>query len=862
MERDFLFREIVALSDQLRRVDSEATVDFEFDRDDIAKFDKYKPILLQKSKTNKDASSLTNFIFFDLHPDLDGRKLKDTDPEKLKNEWKNIYYQIVLPFLGKSANRTKFYYSSSLIQNVTALTQRIDYQYMKLVEIGSNILSNLTRKPDFTPFSGRSEVKPILATVRNVYVDNLIPLLIEGLNLTNSGQIYEAITSLDNGAAFDKVVDVFAYDPLIMDESRRQEKYNQAKNLLVSVTKGTITAYLEKRKPSDIQQSGEPAHSIGENRIAKPLSDNPTYNLTGKFEYINTVDPSQPTLGFVLTLNQAGRWIEGFLSIVWNRPKVNYYQPKQYYRFYAEITDWNHPINLIYIHGNDALLKLKPQLLATSNSSVQLIINGSGNLPMKRVGSAPLWMERHLEQFPEKDLLKSHQWYPLLSTQEQNIRSFFYDFNGYRAILNNPDYTKPLFADRRKTNLKTQLTKRIKGDLQAFKDLHNATYQLIDENLHESDRLLASFYIRYYLNKKTITDEKDGWILTNASWLYRFIKIDYKKNSSVLDYVYGDTSGDSITSPNPQLFEYKIDIKFTGVGAGFWIKGGYYWGDITISCPQWQAKGITGDATLGISLLELGGGLVEGLNFGQSFSGVAQSDILWKPGDFIGSYTIGKADAGVGANNAGLSGTVGTMEIDSDAKLPPLKFDVYSLGGSIGGIEPEPNKEFEVKVGFEMTASVGIGSILKKGTLPSPDKVIQYGNEQTKFGKLYRGDEKTHFKHDSALLTVGAANLIRKMAANELVLLMQPGSTVEIIGHTDRSGNKAYNQTLSENRAANVKQKLIDICGNTLKATVKTVGKGETLAKQDGIKDGTLNPEYRRVDILLNGIIVLTLTQG
>ncbi len=99
--------------------------------------------------------------------------------------------------------------------------------------------------------------------------------------------------------------------------------------------------------------------------------------------------------------------------------------------------------------------------------------------------------------------------------------------------------------------------------------------------------------------------------------------------------------------------------------------------------------------------------------------------------------------------------------------------------------------------------------------------MLKLAEEKTVYGALYAGVDKTHFKHNSALLTPGASNALRRMCANEMVLLTNKATVVQITGHTDKSGKDQDNVTLSKNRAKNVALRMRDICDKTLVAQVR-----------------------------------------
>lgn len=837
-----------------------AEFDYEFSGADVAK---YQDILKKSTKIGRNPNDLTNFIFGQISTEHKGKKLKETDREFLKNQWVNIYYQIVLPFLGKKTEQPRFAYSDDDKIRI----ERAVKQFDNALEV---ITAIKVKSPVASEFDNNPEVIKSRTNASKTLFESVIPLVIEGLNLNKPDEIYKAVTTLDEGRLIDTYVDIMAHNPVLFSEEKRL-RYESKKLLTIKTIRSTIKNYLETRKPSDIQTDVEPKGARGENIEAKPKPDNPKYNLTGRFEVINRSN-IQGAFGWVLCLNQAGNWIEGVLSLVGNPQKYTD-NPKLFYRFYCEIKDWSKPNPMMYIRSTYDPGKVNARLLVQNGNAVRLFFN-QGTFDLKRVTENPILTERHFAHFKDNPLVRQTQWFPLLSQQKSNIRSYFKDHIPYRPIQNFPKYNTLAGTNNRLLNVKNQIVKTVKGDTDSLNLLAGALDQFIDENIHKSDRDIAAFYIRNHLNETHF--DKAGWKLTLASWLYRQLRINKKyQYRNFVKFIYGNTAGDRVTpASEDQLYQYKIDVNVKGFGIGYFIKGGYYRGSITITCKQWEKLNVktadgSREAKLKIHFGELGGGFIKSLNFGQSFEGVAESDVLWMPADFVGLISILKADAEVGADitkirnklgiSAGIGGTIGLMEIIGDSGLPPLIFGVYSLSGVVGGVEPKPQKERESLVGGEVTGSVVIGSIWKDGALPKPRDVIKYGNEETVLKTAYKGDGRAHFKHDSALLTPGAVNLIRKLCANEMYLLKSPKTVITITGHTDMSGTDEYNKRLSKNRAFNVRQKFIDICGDEIKKIIqKPIYKGEEMAKKDPAKK-KYDPRYRRVDVEINGTIVLSL---
>jgi OOP family OmpA-OmpF porin len=97
--------------------------------------------------------------------------------------------------------------------------------------------------------------------------------------------------------------------------------------------------------------------------------------------------------------------------------------------------------------------------------------------------------------------------------------------------------------------------------------------------------------------------------------------------------------------------------------------------------------------------------------------------------------------------------------------------------------------------------------------------------------------DRTEIRADTANILNNVINAIRELKAN----------TVELIGHADRAGATAYNQRLSERRAASVRQYL---SGRGVSTQVTTAGRGESDPRVP-TADGVREQENRRVEIHL-----------
>ncbi len=103
-------------------------------------------------------------------------------------------------------------------------------------------------------------------------------------------------------------------------------------------------------------------------------------------------------LGIVLSINQAGNWLEGVLSLVSDSTGVNADVPKNTSGFMPRYPTGIKPIPLIYQHG-DNLYFQNLRLKVTNNDRVQIGYTQNktdASLNFTRVSSAPVLTERHL----------------------------------------------------------------------------------------------------------------------------------------------------------------------------------------------------------------------------------------------------------------------------------------------------------------------------------------------------------------------------------------------------------------------------------------------------------------------------------
>jgi outer membrane protein OmpA-like peptidoglycan-associated protein len=124
------------------------------------------------------------------------------------------------------------------------------------------------------------------------------------------------------------------------------------------------------------------------------------------------------------------------------------------------------------------------------------------------------------------------------------------------------------------------------------------------------------------------------------------------------------------------------------------------------------------------------------------------------------------------------------------------------IGGTIGAIAGNQLDKQEAELRAQMGSQVGIVNTGNQLIVTIPQDIL--------------------FATDSASLTGSLRSDLYTLAAN---LNRYPGSTVNIVGHTDNVGTAAYNQDLSERRSRAVASVLMD--GGVSPYRIVSFGRGE-----------------------------------
>lgn len=179
-------------------------------------------------------------------------------------------------------------------------------------------------------------------------------------------------------------------------------------------------------------------------------------------------------------------------------------------------------------------------------------------------------------------------------------------------------------------------------------------------------------------------------------------------------------------------------------------------------------------------------------------------------------------------------GTATSMKLSTHSVLAGLRFN-FGVSSDQGGGE----QQGETALGDEMqslnTAAAG----------PSEPETPQNGQQATLPSRTLPDTYIVHFVLNKADVTREGVEIIEKVAANARAMSI---TRLILTGHTDRSGDEAYNETLSKRRAEAVKAAFVARGFQPQEIAVKA--KGETaLLVPTG--DGKFEPKNRRVEIVL-----------
>ena len=299
-----------------------------------------------------------------------------------------------------------------------------------------------------------------------------------------------------------------------------------------------------------------------------------------------------------------------------------------------------------------------------------------------------------------------------------------------------------------------------------------------------------------------------------------------------------------------QLRVYRYAITLAGVSGDVLVGGGVMAGTFEIEYlgtgpgaaestePIWRRE-------LPMGIVQLSGGASVGVTTGMATPwSTFETPYPWEPQNFNGPLLIGGVQASASAGPGG-GGAAAMMTVYGDGSLPALGLPGASLMAEAG-----------LHAGVEAGGTTGwIGGTAApiRPALERPAPVV--GESAFAVG------DATHFDIDDPQLTEDGIGAVRRTAALQLATLESTATTLRIDGYASTTGGDEHNQRLSAARARNVLQAIKDVVPGFAVPAANThcAGHGETAARDTGEPDQTENVAWRRVDIVIDGALVLSL---
>lgn len=395
---------------------------------------------------------------------------------------------------------------------------------------------------------------------------------------------------------------------------------------------------------------------------------------------------------------------------------------------------------------------------------------------------------------------------------------------------------------------------------------------------HEVDLPLVRMYAKHILTLNKWTSGRNV-TRSHVDWIQIMMDVTLGANSADgKDFSrYLGQSPDPKRGGDPEaMHTYEFELRITG---GSFLLAGYT-GTVLIrrtSGKKWAASFDVDflGVTVALQLLDV--------KFRNEFKGAARSYVDWSANDILGPVRLARASASIGMDVA--SAQAGFMHVLGNGSLPPLEVFFWdaTLGfPNISKIVEDTAKDvisgdaIDLKAGKvagpDASVSVLSGSISPSGSLIEKARIAAKGLANVDLSRDAKTDvaverhlaAEAHFCLKGDQLTDAGRQALRIMCARELPSFTTPDTYLLLVGHADTLGNDKNNTDLSERRAKNTVLAMRDILGRQFKIRndkdhIKILPMGELWAGIKSQGKTTAAPEHRRVQILLNSKVVLTL---
>jgi outer membrane protein OmpA-like peptidoglycan-associated protein len=567
-----------------------------------------------------------------------------------------------------------------------------------------------------------------------------------------------------------------------------------------------------------------------ENRRDDWRPEAPSADSTGHYE---PVVAAGSTPDFVFRVNQAGKHVECLFRhiSVPSRPGSG-----EAFRLHGDLQSDG---SFYLFRKNDP--KYLGHFAPMPAGTATLTLNGK-NVALRRVADRPTLLSAETLD----PLVKLYEQFPLASAQLEHLSTAF-------AADKVAPFLAKYFDQPGGSNRSEKLDRG-----QAAGRFDSYVKQVFDHprlgisRKRPGDQRLARFYVHTQLTE-------NRWTKTYQRSQLEWIQFMYNRTvreGGTLPYLADYLALQMAPEGGPHT--YAVELKLTG--GGIFVHG--YKGTLSITKTsaggRWP-KGKVENYSCAFIAFEAGAGV----KLGDAIEGNATSEFEWQPPDLPGSARMAAAEAGVSGGPLEVTVEGGFLHLYGAGYLPPLTVLFKDISAKI---DPDSKDKRKPKgkrkgkgFGFSLGPSGAFGTIHSKAF---PD--IDYTTIQAKtdYSVAYALMNDVHFCLDSAVLTEDARQALRIVCALELPAFASEMSHLSVIGHTDRSAGDIYNLGLSDNRAHNTVRAIRDILGSKFgipETKVWVQGAGEELARREKLPDKQVDPRYRRVDVILNARLILSL---
>jgi len=647
--------------------------------------------------------------------------------------------------------------------------------------------------------------------------------------------------------------------------------YQQMKEIIKKVYK--INGYKYSETIQQLPEGGTRRNLV----LSDPKPDRPTVDFTGRY-FIEF--PSDPAVsGSYLLINQSGNYIAGKFGSVHKKAyraiKLNLTnkQPKNLrdtvMEFFGKVNEQGEGICDLPPQMSIRLKKLQDQVLFTIKNNVTGKDLGSWTFslrspdPIISNSMMSFIMNRHHDK---EDLFVALAWAQPLPSQMKKFNEFLpvTEKEVEKAIVQYYNIDEDMQSVRT-----TKQGKAIREVETSYRYVYLPNY---DQYINYATRF-------HFSKAQPWRPRTDREFMSKYDWIKRMLEdfrgIKGTKNLELFKRMYNDFDVDTEIPSIEYSYEVNLKTSTTGFGPFAKISGTIIIENKTDynkypNAEKWRAPDNKVEYPIEFWNITLSlSKWFPRISSKWDARAEGKSKIAYKETDFSGSnmnmveWTAFDVSLGVktGDKKVGVSAGLTKRFLYI---VPPGKKELHLEGTDIPTlpdtltVEPADKND---KSGFDIsTPSVSFfrGEINTKkistdiSSVPLPER----------FEATYKLQSTRYFKHDDATLSMAAIEAVGRMCAEELASLSDPQSKLEIIGHTDASGDPKYNLALSAARAANTLQAVEDRLGSKLKAKIeKVAGLGEKEANQKFGQLTQKNAWLRKVVIIINGRAVLSLGQ-